>query len=257
MSRSQAKERTAELLEMVGIPGARKRMGDYPHQFSGGMRQRVMIAMALACRPKLILADEVTTALDVTIQAQILELLGDIARETGTAFILITHDLGIVAGMTQRTHVMYAGRIVEKAVTRELFANPRMPYTWGLLRSIPRLDQDRHDQLSPIEGLPPDLISPPPGCRFAPRCPYRREICAEREPELLQITGSPPGHEARCWGVQDVPDGGWLRDVDWRTDLGDPEVVAQIRRTAALFAAEKGRDGVGDDAGEIPAGAIS
>ncbi|MEA2489531.1 MAG: oligopeptide transport system ATP-binding protein [Acidobacteriota bacterium] len=257
MRRKPARERTVELLELVGIPGARKRIDDYPHQFSGGMRQRVMIAMALACRPKLIVADEITTALDVTIQAQILELLRDLAGALGTAFILITHDLGIVAGMTQRVHVMYAGRIVEKARTRDLFASPKMPYTWGLLRSIPRLDQERHERLTPIEGLPPDLIAPPPGCRFATRCQYRREICGQREPELLQITGEPPGHEARCWGVQDVPDGGWLRGVDWRTDLGDTAVLDEIRRSAAQVPAEAGRALPDGDAPDITAERIA
>jgi oligopeptide transport system ATP-binding protein len=237
MSRSAARQRTIELLELVGIPDARKRLGDYPHQFSGGMRQRVMIAMAMACRPRLILADEVTTALDVTIQAQILELLRDLARETQTAIILITHDLGIVAGMTERVHVMYAGRIVEKADTRELFANPQMPYSWGLLRSIPRLDHERTEQLTPIEGVPPDLTTTEGGCRFEPRCPYRRDICREREPDLLPIAGAPPDHEARCWGTQDVPEGGWLRALDWRTDQGDASVMDAIRRTATLVPA--------------------
>ena len=143
-----------------------------------------MIAMAISCEPRLILADEITTALDVTIQAQILQLLRGLARESDTGFMLITHDLGIVAGMTQRVHVMYAGQIVEKAETRALFSSPAMPYTWGLLRSVPRLGQARREKLIPIEGIPPDLISPPAGCRFEPRCPYRRAICSEREPTL-------------------------------------------------------------------------
>src|SRR3990172_8903732 len=213
MDRSEARKRTVELLELVGIPSAKKRLDDYPHQFSGGMRQRVMIARALSCNPKLILADEPTTALDVTIQAQILDLLKNLAREFRTAFILITHDLGVVAGMTQRIHVMYAGRIVEKADTGELFANPKHPYTWGLLRSIPRLDERRKERLVPIEGLPPDLISPPPGCKFEPRCQYRRDVCREKEPELAGIPNAKPDHEARCWGTQA---GGWLVDVDYR-----------------------------------------
>src|SRR5438445_11522784 len=185
MDKSEARKRTIELLELVGIPSAKKRVDDYPHQFSGGMRQRVMIAMALSCKPKLILADEPTTALDETIQAQILELLKGLAKEFRTAFILITHDLGVVAGMTQRIHVMYAGEILEKADTGELFANPKMPYTWGLLRSIPRLDELRKSKLLPIEGLPPDLIAAPPGCKFEPPCQYRRDICREKEPELV------------------------------------------------------------------------
>jgi oligopeptide/dipeptide ABC transporter ATP-binding protein len=220
-------------MELVQIPSAKKRIDDYPHQFSGGMRQRVMIAMALSCNPKLILADEPTTALDVTIQAQILDLLKNLAREFRTAFILITHDLGVVAGMTQRIHVMYAGRIVEKADTGELFANPKMPYTWGLLRSIPRLDESRKAKLLPIEGLPPDLIAPPPGCKFEPRCQYRRDICKEKEPELRAVPNAKPDHESRCWGVQDVPGGGWLIQTDWRREVGDTRVIEEIKKEAA------------------------
>jgi len=230
MDRAEARKRTVELLDLVNIPSAKKRLDDYPHQFSGGMRQRVMIAMALSCNPKLILADEPTTALDVTIQAQILDLLKNLAREFRTAFILITHDLGVVAGMTQRIHVMYAGKIVEKADTGELFANPKMPYTWGLLRSIPRLDELRKAKLVPIEGLPPDLIALPPGCRFEPRCQYRREICAKEEPELKGIPNAKPDHEARCWGTQQ---GGWLVDLDWRHEIGDIAVLEEIKKEIA------------------------
>jgi len=237
MDRTEARKRTVELLELVGIPSAKKRMDDYPHQFSGGMRQRVMIAMALSCSPKLILADEPTTALDVTIQAQILELLKGLAREFRTAFILITHDLGVVAGMTQRIHVMYAGRIVEKADTGELFANPKMPYTWGLLRSIPRLDERRKEKLVPIEGLPPDLIAAPPGCKFEPRCQYRRDICREKEPELTRIPNAKSDHEARCWGTQDVAGGGWLKDTDWRREVGDTRVLEEIKQETASVTA--------------------
>jgi oligopeptide/dipeptide ABC transporter ATP-binding protein len=199
------------------------------------MRQRVMIAMALSCNPKLILADEPTTALDVTIQAQILDLLKNLAREFRTAFILITHDLGVVAGMTQRIHVMYGGKIVEKADTAELFANPKMPYTWGLLRSIPRLDERRKAKLLPIEGLPPDLIAPPPGCRFEPRCQYRRDVCREKEPELVHIPNSKPDHEARCWGTQE---GGWLVDTDWRKEIGDTRVLEEIKQEVAQLPPE-------------------
>jgi oligopeptide transport system ATP-binding protein len=236
MDKSEARKRTIELLELVNIPSAKKRVDDYPHQFSGGMRQRVMIAMALSCNPKLILADEPTTALDVTIQAQILDLLKNLAREFRTAFILITHDLGVVAGMTQRINVMYAGRIVEKADTVELFANPKMPYTWGLLRSIPRLDESRKAKLVPIEGLPPDLIAPPPGCKFEPRCQYRRDVCREKEPELKHIPNSKPDHEARCWGTQD---GGWLVETDWRHEIGDTHVLEVIKQeTASVTATE-------------------
>ena len=230
MDKSEARKRTIELLELVQIPSAKKRADDYPHQFSGGMRQRVMIAMALSCNPKLILADEPTTALDVTIQAQILDLLKNLAREFRTAFILITHDLGVVAGMTQRIHVMYGGQIVEKADTGELFANPKMPYTWGLLRSIPRLDESRKAKLLPIEGLPPDLIAPPPGCRFEPRCQYRREICAKQVPELKHIPNAKPDHEARCFGTQE---GGWLADTDWRHDVGSVAELEAIKQEIA------------------------
>src|SRR5713101_2600529 len=242
MDKAEARKRTIELLDLVNIPSAKKRLDDYPHQFSGGMRQRVMIAMALSCNPKLILADEPTTALDVTIQAQILDLLKNLAREFRTAFILITHDLGVVAGMTQRIHVMYAGKIVEKADTAELFANPKMPYTWGLLRSIPRLDERRKAKLVPIEGLPPDLIAPPPGCRFEPRCQYRHDICREKEPELEHIPNSKPDHEARCWGTHRV-DG--LVDTDWRKEVGDTRIIEEIKQEVAQLPPEP-------KAGDIP-----
>jgi oligopeptide transport system ATP-binding protein len=248
MDKGEARKRTVELLDLVGIPSAKKRVDDYPHQFSGGMRQRVMIAMALSCNPKLILADEPTTALDVTIQAQILDLLKNLAREFRTAFILITHDLGVVAGMTQRIHVMYAGRIVEKADTAELFANPKMPYTWGLLRSIPRLDESRKAKLLPIEGLPPDLIAPPPGCRFEPRCQYRRDICKEKEPELIPVPKAKPDHQARCWGTQDVPGGGWLVDTDFRREIGDVRVLEEIKQEVAQLPAEETKP----PEGEVP-----
>ena len=240
MDKSEARKRTTELLDLVGIASAKKRLDDYPHQFSGGMRQRVMIAMALSCNPKLILADEPTTALDVTIQAQILDLLKTLAREFRTAFILITHDLGVVAGMTQRIHVMYAGKIVEKADTTELFANPKMPYTWGLLRSIPRLDEHRKAKLVPIEGLPPDLIAPPPGCRFEPRCQYRHDVCKEKEPELTHIPNAKSDHEARCWGTQQ---GGWLVDTDWRREIGDTRLLEEIKKEVADLPPETKKDG--------------
>jgi len=216
-SRRQARQRAVDLLDLVGIPSAERRLSDYPHQFSGGMRQRVTIAAALACDPKLILADEITTALDVTIQAQILDVLRNITAELNTALVLITHDLGVVAGMTQKVHIMYAGQIVEKASTKELFANPQMPYSWGLLRSVPRLDQSRPTQLEPIQGSPPDLTRLPVGCRFEARCRFSRPICREKAPDLIQIEDSVPGHMARCWGTQQVSGGGWLRGFDWRT----------------------------------------
>lgn len=210
----EAQDRAVELLEAVGIPSPRKRLKDYPHQLSGGMRQRVMIAMALSCEPKLILADEITTALDATIQAQILDILSGLAKTRQTAFILITHDLGIVARMAQRVNVMYAGRIVESAKTKDLFASPQMPYTWGLLQSVPRLDDIRKERLSPIAGSPPDLTADIPGCAFAPRCAHARAVCLTSAPPLVEVK---PSHWAACWGTQDQPDGGWLRDHDWRS----------------------------------------
>jgi oligopeptide transport system ATP-binding protein len=195
-----ARDRVAELLGKVGIPRARDRLNDYPHQFSGGMRQRVMIAIALSCDPKLILADEPTTALDVTIQAQILELIQRLSDEFHTAVLMITHDLGIAAGMCDRVNVMYAGRIVETGTVDELFEKPRMPYSWGLLDSLPRLDDVRGERLRTIEGLPPLLIQPPDACRFEPRCRFARDICREDEPELTQRGDT--RHHARCWATQ-------------------------------------------------------
>ena len=206
LSRRAAQDRTVELLEKVGIPHPRSRLHDYPHQFSGGMRQRVMIAIALACDPMLLLADEPTTALDVTIQAQILELIMSLSDELGTAVILITHDLGIAAGMCDRISVMYAGRIVETGPVDDIFENARMPYTSGLLASLPRLDIETGSRLHTIEGLPPDLIDPGPECRFSVRCRYVRDICRVSEPELT--IRSAGGHRARCWGTEP---GGWVQ----------------------------------------------
>jgi oligopeptide transport system ATP-binding protein len=199
VSARAARERVIELLSKVGIPRAKDRYSDYPHQFSGGMRQRVMIAIALSCDPKLLLADEPTTALDVTIQAQILELIQRLSEEFKTAVLLITHDLGIAAGMCQRINVMYAGRIVETGTVDQMFENPRMPYTWGLLDSLPRLDDIRGSRLRTIEGLPPLLINVPDACRFNPRCAYSQDICREKDPELTEREA---GHQARCWGTQ-------------------------------------------------------
>ncbi len=206
LSKRAANDRVVELLSKVGIPKARERLGDYPHQFSGGMRQRVMIAIALACNPKLLLADEPTTALDVTIQAQILELIQTLSQEFDTAVLLITHDLGIAAGMCNRINVMYAGRIVESGSIDSLFVDPQMPYAWGLLDSLPRLDEARGTRLRTIEGLPPLLIDLGDRCRFAPRCAYARDVCWEREPELVDRSG--PHHVARCWGTES---GGWIK----------------------------------------------
>jgi peptide/nickel transport system ATP-binding protein len=197
VSKAAAKERAVEMLSLVGIPDPRGRLDSYPHEFSGGMRQRTMIAMALINSPKLIIADEPTTALDVTVQAQILELIGRLQEETGTAVILITHDLGVVAEMTHDIAVMYAGRIVERAPTADLFASPQHPYTWGLLRSIPRLDSSRDEQLIPIEGRPPSLINLPSGCSFHPRCPFVREAHKRVEPRLEPVEGQ-PRHEVAC-----------------------------------------------------------
>jgi len=199
LDRGQANRRAVELLEMVGIPEAAGRLGDYPHQFSGGMRQRVMIAMALSCNPKLLLADEPTTALDVTIQAQILEIMSRLSRELGTAVIIITHNLGVVARYADRVNVMYAGRVVETATARELYANPRHPYTLGLLRSVPRLDETRKEKLEPIEGLPPDLAHLPPGCSFYPRCRFHVDKCLNEKPPLMLIGEK---HFAACWEWQ-------------------------------------------------------
>jgi oligopeptide/dipeptide ABC transporter ATP-binding protein len=195
MAPAQARARAVELLGMVGIPDPERRLAQYPHHFSGGMRQRMMIAMALACNPSLILADEPTTALDVTIQAQILELMRDLARRLGVAMLIITHNLGVVARYADRVNVMYAGRIIEQAAAREIYANPRHAYTLGLLRSVPRLDEPRRARLDPIQGQPPDLTRLPPGCSFAPRCAYRVERCSEA-PKLVEVG---PGHTSACW----------------------------------------------------------
>ena len=201
MDSSAATQRAIQLLEMVGISDAESRVGDYPHQFSGGMRQRVMIAMALSCNPKLLLADEPTTALDVTIQAQVLEILARLSRELGTAIVIITHNLGVVARYADRVNVMYAGRIVETAAAGTLYKDPRHPYTVGLLKSVPRLDQTRKTKLEVIEGVPPDLINVPQGCSFYPRCTFRVDRCKEEVPPLMQVGEK---HQAACWEWQAV-----------------------------------------------------
>ena len=196
MTKGQARERAAELVRLVGIPDAARRLKDYPHQFSGGMRQRVMIAMALSCNPRLIIADEPTTALDVTIQAQILELMQSLSDQFGTAMLIITHNLGVVARYASRVVVMYAGKIIETGSAREIYHNPRHPYTLGLLNSVPRLDEARKVKLDPIEGMPPDLIELPVGCSFAPRCGFVYERCTQETPYLMQTTDA---HESACW----------------------------------------------------------
>jgi len=196
MNKKEAREEILRLLRMVGIPDPDRRIDDYPHQFSGGMRQRVMIAMALSCNPKLLIADEPTTAVDVTIQAQLLEVVKELTSRLGTAVILITHNLGVVARHVNRMAVMYAGRIVEQGPAAEVYAHPRHPYTIGLLASVPRLDQPRKERLVPIDGQPQNLISLTPGCSFVPRCSYRMELCFKERPELRSVGGR---HFTACW----------------------------------------------------------
>ncbi len=202
MSHARARERAAELLDLVGIPKARDRLRSYPHQFSGGMRQRAMIAMALACRPQILIADEPTTALDVTIQAQIVELVKRLRGELGMAVIWITHDLGIIAGLAQRVIVMYGGCFIEEAPVKELYAHPRHPYTVGLLESLPRVDAEHRRSLASIDGQPPVLFEKPDFCPFAPRCRHVIPRCRKENPPLVEVS---PGHRAACWVM---PDGG-------------------------------------------------
>jgi oligopeptide transport system ATP-binding protein len=195
-SAAQARARAVELLERVGIANARSRLSDYPHELSGGQRQRVMIAMALACDPAVLIADEPTTALDVTIQAQLVELVRHLRAELGMAVVWITHDLALVAGVVDRIVVMYAGTLVEEAAVAELYARPRHPYTLGLLRSIPTIDGPVGRRLPSIEGAPPDLFAPPAGCPFAPRCPWAVDRCREEVPPLATVSD---GHRSACW----------------------------------------------------------
>jgi oligopeptide/dipeptide ABC transporter ATP-binding protein len=201
MTPAQSRARAVELLSLVGVSDPERRLAQYPHQFSGGMRQRMMIAMALSCNPPLILADEPTTALDVTIQAQILELMRDLSRRLGVAMLIITHNLGVVARYADRVNVMYAGKIVERGTAREIYAHPRHPYTRGLLRSVPRLDEPRRAKLEPIQGQPPDLSRLPAGCAFAPRCSYAVERCRAEAPALTAVDGA---HLASCWLASDL-----------------------------------------------------
>jgi oligopeptide/dipeptide ABC transporter ATP-binding protein len=195
VSKGAALKRAAELLEIVRIPNAKARLTSYPHELSGGMRQRVVIAIAMANDPDVIIADEPTTALDVTVQAQIMESLDTARQETGAAMVLITHDLGVIAGQADRVMVMYAGKLVESGTAEDVFYTPRMPYSLGLLGSLPRLDRPS-ERLTPIPGAPPSLVNMPPGCPFTPRCPLARPVCDEEEPPLLATTG--PGHTAAC-----------------------------------------------------------
>jgi len=207
MDAEAARERSIEILRLVGIPDAQSRIDDYPHQFSGGMRQRVMIAMALSCNPRILIADEPTTAVDVTTQAQLLELMKDMVAHFKASLIIVTHNLGVVARYAQRIYVMYAGRIVESGTSKEIFGNPRHPYTIGLLKCVPRLDEEKGRKLVPIEGMPPNLVNMPPTCAFLPRCPYRIEKCRQEPwPELRLIGGQ---QYISCY-------------VDTRSEQGEP-----------------------------------
>ncbi|KLE14332.1 ABC transporter ATP-binding protein [Clostridium sp. C8] len=196
ISKSEANDLAIKMLDMVGIPSPEKRLKQYPHEFSGGMRQRVMIAMSLICEPKLIIADEPTTALDVTIQAQILDLMKDLKEKINSSIILITHDLGVVADLCTRINVMYGGIVVEEGTDEDIFYNGKHPYTWGLLNSVPNPKSEVKEKLTPIEGQPPDLLKPPVGCPFAARCKYTMKICIEKQPPLFEIS---KGHKSACW----------------------------------------------------------
>lgn len=196
MSKTEAMNEAIKMLELVNIPDADKRAHQYPHEFSGGMRQRAMIAIALACNPKILIADEPTTALDVTIQAQIMDLIADLQEKLGTAVILVTHDLGVVADVADRIQVMYAGQIIEHGTIDEIFKNPQHPYTWALLQSVPRLDTKNKGKLYSLQGTPPDLLKPPVGCSFAARCEYCMQICREEMPEVTTLSEN---HEVCCW----------------------------------------------------------
>ncbi|MFD1424341.1 ABC transporter ATP-binding protein [Laceyella tengchongensis] len=196
LDKKTAREKAIEMLSLVGIPSPESRLDQYPHQFSGGMRQRAMIAIALACQPKVLIADEPTTALDVTIQAQIIDLMKALQEKTGTSIILITHDLGVVADIADRVVVMYAGKVVESGKLEEIFYQPKHPYTWGLLGSMPRLDLTRDQELLPIMGTPPNLLDPPKGCPFAARCQHAMSICTQEMPELDEVSST---HQVACW----------------------------------------------------------
>jgi oligopeptide/dipeptide ABC transporter ATP-binding protein len=219
VDKATARRRSIELLRQVGIPNPESRVDDFPHQFSGGMRQRAMIAMALSCNPAILIADEPTTALDVTIQAQIVELIGRLKDDFDSGVIMITHDLGVVAEIADEIIVMYAGRIVERAAKRDLFYDPQMPYTWGLLGSIPRLDRPRPERLHSITGSPPSLIQPPQGCKFRPRCPHAFDKCFE-EPQLENRVET-PGHLDRCW-----------LDVEYKRSVRDATISGEATEAA-------------------------
>ena len=238
MPKEDAEATAVRLMKDVGIPEAERRLNQYPFELSGGMRQRVMIAIALACGPTLLFADEPTTALDVTVQAQILDLIGEQQRDRNMSVILVTHDLGVVAGHTDEIAVMYGGRLVEKAPTKTLFANMKMPYTKALLRSIPKLEDPSHTRLSTIPGRPPDLVNPPKGCRFAPRCAYARDLCHEQEPALVQAES--PDHVYACFYPVGSPEFE-ERDVEIRRQL-DQE-TAELRRVASMTSDSLGGQG--------------
>jgi oligopeptide/dipeptide ABC transporter ATP-binding protein len=221
VSRTAGRERAVELLDAVGIPNAERRVGDYPHEFSGGMRQRAMIAMALVLEPEVLIADEPTTALDVTIQAQILDLLAELNRQRDLATILITHDLGVVAEVAERVLVMYAGRVVEEGTLDEIFYDPQHPYTWGLLGSLPRIDQPRPERLPQISGVPPSLVELPSGCAFRPRCPHEFGRCTELPGLDPRLEGA-PAHRDRCWLVPEQKRE--RRQVEGRIGLRGPSV---------------------------------
>jgi peptide/nickel transport system ATP-binding protein len=244
--KDEANEQALQLLNSVGIPDPKRRLGQYPHELSGGMRQRVTIAIALACGPKLLFADEPTTALDVTVQAQILDLLATQQRERHMAMVLVTHDLGVVASRTDEIAVMYAGQIVEKAPTRTLFSSLRMPYTEALLKSIPKLADPSHTRLQIIGGRPPDLVHPPPGCRFAPRCPYAQPKCHAEAPPLQEA--DTPGHLFRCWFPVGTDAGREALERNLAQHLpsaeaavsGDPTLTEQVESTALVDAGTEG-----------------
>ncbi|QSB13898.1 ABC transporter ATP-binding protein [Natronosporangium hydrolyticum] len=225
IAKEQALKRAVELLEVVGIPNPEQRVHAYPHELSGGMRQRIVIAIAMANNPDVIIADEPTTALDVTVQAQVLGALETARRETGAALVLITHDLGVIAGQVERVNVMYAGKLVETGTVDDIFYAPRMPYALGLLGSLPRMDEARGARLTPILGTPPSLVNLPPGCPFAPRCPMAEQVCREQEPELLQV-GTGGGHAAACH-FSDRLEGAEASDLFKPTTV-DAEVLAEL-----------------------------
>jgi peptide/nickel transport system ATP-binding protein len=229
LSKDKARETAVELLRSVKIPEPERRLAQFPHELSGGMRQRVMIAIAIACGPKLLMADEPTTALDVTVQSHILDVLQEKQRERDMAMILVTHDLGVVAGRTDEIAVMYAGKIVEKAPTYILFSEMKMPYTEALMKSIPRIEYPSHTRLLAITGRPPDLVSPPPGCNFAPRCPYAQERCLVEEPPLMPA--DTPGHEFACWYPVGTPEG--KAALEANLTAGVPQAVAAVSSVGA------------------------